>query len=389
MKGSSACIVGIGQTRYSKWNEPIATSELALACEAIQHAAQDAGVQLRDIDGVASFGQDACDPTTVQAALGFTELRLSAMVWGGGGGGSCGAVELAGLAVEAGHASCVVVVRSLAQGQTGRFGRYDPHWRNASFIHPFGLMAAPQLLALAVRRHMHEHGTTQEQLGAFALACRRNARRNPCAVMRDRDLDLQTYLASRMIADPLRLYDCCLETNGACAVLVTTLERARDLRRSPVRLLAAVHGSSAGWYSGALGSHNQPLGSYSTTGAATLAADLYGRAGIAPSDLDVAQIYDNFTGLALMSLEDFGLCPRGASGPYVDSGAIDWPDGSLPVNTHGGHLSEAYIHGLNHVVEGVRQMRGSSTSQVEGAELCLVTGGPGPAPTSALVLARL
>jgi acetyl-CoA acetyltransferase len=389
VNSQAACIVGIGQTRYSRWNEPCAASELELACDAVMLAARDAGVRVTEIDGVASFANDACDPSTLQAALGFAELRLSAMLWGGGGGGSCGAVELAALAVESGHAHYVVVVRSLAQGQTGRFGRYDPNWRHASFIHPFGLIAAPQLLALAVRRHMHEFGTTQEQLGAFAIACRRHAHRNPAAVMREKELDLSTYLASRIIADPLRLYDCCLETNGACAVLVTTMERARDLRQRTVRLLSAVHGSSAGWFSGALGSHNQPLASYASTGAATLAADLYGRAGISPADLDVAQIYDNFTGIAMMSLEDFGLCPRGASGPFVASGAIDWPHGSLPVNTHGGHLSEAYIHGLNHVVEGVRQMRGSSTAQVQDAELCLVTGGPGPAPTSALLLGRI
>jgi len=388
VKANTPCIVGIGQTRYSKWSEPLAASELELACEAILGAAHDAALPLALVDGMTSFGGDASEPALLQATLGIPELRLSAMVWGGGGGGSCGAIDLAAAAVAAGHARYVAVLRSLAQGQTGRYGQYDPHWHHASFIHPFGLLAAPQLLALSVRRHMHEYGTTTEQLGAFAVACRKHARRNPHAIMRDRPLDLPTYLSSRMIADPLRLFDCCLETNGACAVLVTTWERARDLPGKAVPILASIQGSSDGWATGALGSHNQPLDQYATTGAAHLAIDLYGRAGISAADIDVAEIYDNFTGVAMMAMEDFQICPRGESGPFVASGAIEWPQGALPVNTHGGNLSEAYIHGLNHVVEGVRQMRGTSTCQVEDAAVCLVTGGPGPAPTSALILGR-
>jgi acetyl-CoA acetyltransferase len=388
VKPNAPCIVGIGQTRYSKWNDPVRTPELQLACEAILAAADDAGIAVTEVDGMASFGDDASEPSLVQAALGLSKLRLSAMVWGGGGGGSCGAVDLAAMAVEAGRAQYVAAFRSLAQGQSGRFGLYSPNWRHGSFIHPFGLLSAPLLLAPVVRRHMHEFGTTNEQLGAFAIACRNHAQRNPKAVMNGRPLDIETYLASRFIADPLRLFDCCLETNGACAVLVTTWERARDLPGIAVPILASVHGSNDGWSSGPLGSHNQPLDQYPTIGAAQLAADLYAKAGVVASDLDVAQVYDNFTGIAMMAMEDYGLCPRGASGPFVASGAINWPDGSIPVNTHGGNLSEAYIHGLNHVVEGVRQMRGVSTCQVEDAELCLVTGGPGPAPTSALILGR-
>jgi len=388
MRANQPCIVGIGQTRYTKWGGIADASEIELACRALVAAARDAGLPVTEIDGIASFGDDKSEPALLQAALGLRELRFSSMLWGGGGGGSCGAVELAAMAVETGHANYAIAVRSLAQGQTGRFGRYDPNWHHASFIHPFGLLAAPQLLALSVRRHMHEYGTTQEQLGAFAIACRRHAQRNPAAVMRERPLDMATYLGSRIIADPLRLYDCCLETDGACAVLVTSYERARDLKMRAVPLLGAVHGSSKGWSTGPLGAHNQPLDRYASTGARSLARDLYGRAGVTPNDVDVGQIYDNFTGLALMSLEAFGLCEQGQSGPFAASGAIEWPLGRLPVNTHGGCLSEAYIHGLNHVVEGVRQMRGTSTCQVEDARVCLVTGGPGPAPTSALILGR-
>ena len=388
MKPNQPCIIGIGQTRYTRWGGIADATELQLAGEAILNAAADAGLDPRRIDGFASFGDDRNEPALLAASLGVNELRLSAMLWGGGGGGSCGAVGLAAMAVETGQADFAVAYRSLAQGQTGRFGQYDPNWRHASFIHPFGAIAAPQLLALAVRRHMHDHGTTQEQMGHFALACRAHAQRNPAAVMRGRPLAMADYLASRPIADPLKLLDCCLESDGACAVLVTRWERARDLDRPAVPILSSAHGARGDWSSGPLGSHNQPETVYATTGARTLARDLYARAGIAPGDIDVAQIYDNFTGMAMMAMEDFGLCDPGGSGPFVESGAISWPHGALPVNTHGGCLSEAYIHGLNHVVEGVRQMRGESTCQVPGAGLCLVTGGPGPSPISALILGR-
>jgi acetyl-CoA acetyltransferase len=388
MKPNTPCIVGIGQTRYTKWNEPAGSSELQLACAAILAAADDAGLPARLIDGITSFSNDSSEPPLIQATIGLAELRLSAMVWNGGGGGSCASVDLAAMAVEAGRARYVAAFRSLAQGQSGRYGLYDPGWRHASFIHPFGLFAPPQLLALPVRRHMHEFGTTQEQLGSFAIACRQHAARNPNAVMREKPLNMDIYLSSRIIADPLRLHDCCLETNGACAVIVTTWERSRDLPGEAVPILASIHGSSDGWSSGPLGAHNQPLDRYASVGAAQLATELYAKAGVQPSDLDVAEVYDNFTGVAMMAMEDYKLCGRGESGPFVASGAISWPNGALPVNTHGGNLSEAYTHGLNHVLEGVRQIRGTSTCQVDDAALCLVTGGPGPAPTSALILGR-
>lgn len=387
MKPNTACIVGIGQTKYTRWGQTTDT-ELALASQALMAAAEDAGLPVTAIDGITSFGDDRNEPNMLQAALGLEELRLNGMVWGGGGGGSCGAVDLAASTVESGRANYAVAFRSLAQGQTGRFGLYDPAWQHASFIHPFGLLAAAQLLALVVKRHMHEYGTTHEQLGAFALACRRHANRNPNAVMYERPLDMETYLSSRIIADPLKLYDCCLETDGACAVLVTTLERARDLGQQPIAILGSIHGSSKGWSSGPLGAHNMPLKDYPSNGMDNLARDLYARAGVSAADIDVAQIYDNFSGLAMMSLEAFQFCGRGEAGPFVESGAINWDTGSLPVNTAGGCLSEAYIHGLNHVNEGVRQLRGTSTAQVDGAETCLVVGGPGPAPTSALILGK-
>ena len=190
-----------------------------------------------------------------------------------------------------------------------------------------------------------------------------------------------------MIADPHRLFDCCLESDGACAVVVTTAERARDLARRPVEVLSSAQGTPKGYAFGPFSNANIADEIYATGGCETMAKRLYARAGVGPADIDVAQIYDHFTGCVLMQLEDYGFCKRGEGGPFVESGALAWQDGSLPTNTHGGSLSEAYIHGLNHVVEGVRSLRGESTSQVEDAEVCLVTAGA-CVPSSALILGR-
>jgi acetyl-CoA acetyltransferase len=381
-----ACIVGIGESAFTRWGGQPDKSELELSLEAILAAAADAGLEPSEIDGFASYSDDSSAPERLMIALGTRQLRLASMVWGGGGGGCCGALAHAAAAVESGRARHVAVFRGLAQGQSFRFGRFHPWSAHADFCAPFGLMSPPQLFALLLRRHMHEYGTTAEQLGEVALACRDNAGRNPRAVMRDRPLNMEAYLASRMIADPLRLYDCCLESDGASAVIVSTAERARDLAARPVEILAAAQGSGRGWGSGMLGGHNMPEASYATGNAGVMAAELFAQAGVTPEDIDVAQIYDAFTGTVLFALEDYGFCGRGESGPYVAEGNLRWPEGRLPINTAGGILSEAYIHGFNLVVEGVRQLRGQSTSQVAEARLCLVTGGESVTPTSGAIL---
>jgi len=386
MHSKRACIVGIGQTEYTKWGKITDRSEFQLACEAIQKAVQDAGLVTSDIDGFASYSNDRNEPIELQVALGIPRLRYSAMLWGGGGGGSCGALDLAAAAIECGQADCVVVFRSLAQGQFGRYGRFDPD--GSSFCFPFGLFSPAQNLALPTRRHMHEYGTKVEHFGEIALTCRENAQRNPCAVMGREALDMETYLNSRMISDPLRLFDCCQENDGACAVIVTSMERAKDLDVIPAQVIAAAHGAGPGWgLSGALGGQNPPLEDYASSGARTVAKDLYAKVGMGPKDVDVAQFYDNFTPQVLMSIEDYGFCERGEGGPFVSDGHIR-ADGSLPINTHGGHHSEAYIHGMNHIVEAVRQIRGTSTTQIKGAEVCLVSGGPGIGPTSAALIGK-
>lgn len=380
------CIVGIGHTRYTKWGQTNDRSEFALACEAIGKAAADAGIATREIDGIASYSNDRNEPAILQNALGIEQVRFASMVWGGGGGGACGAIAHAAAAIASGQASVVVAFRALCQGQQFRFGQYHPWTPDSSYTAPYGLFSPPQMAALVVQRHMHLYGTTSEQLGRVALACRANASRNPNAVMGGRPLDMETYLNSRMISTPLRLYDCCLESDGAAAVIVTSLERARDLKAPVVEILAAAQGSEHGWGTGLLGGHNHPVESYASGNGRVMARELFARAGVTQRDVDVAQIYDAFTGTVMFSLEDYGFCGVGESGAFVSEGRIDWPDGELPINTSGGNLSEAYIHGFNLTVEGVRQLRGESTSQVEGARVCLVTGGQGVSPISGAIL---
>ena len=373
-----ACIVGVGETRYARWGGITDASEHALALEAILRAVADAGLSVDAVDGLTSFAGDRNDPAFLAWHLGLPELRFANMAWLPGGGGGCAAVANAALAVESGQAEVVVAFRSLCQGQFHRFGqgpgaRDDrervPALRRAqslldahlAFALPFGVLNAPIAYALPMRRHMHLYGTTSEQMGQVAVTFRAHAARNPRAVMGSRPMTLADHQASPMIADPFRLFDCCLESDGACAVVVTTTERARDCRPHPVEVLASAQGTVQGYGWGHFATINIPDEHFATGGGAGVARRLWAEAGLGPADVDVAQIYDHFSGFVLLSLEDFGFCPRGQGGPFVASGALAWPDGLLPTNTHGGNLSEAYIHGLNHVVEGVRQLRGAST----------------------------
>lgn len=381
-----ACIAGIGETDYRRWGGIQDRTEFQLACQAIGAACADAGIATSALDGFATYAEPRIDAATLQLALGMPRLRFSSSVWGGRGGGSCGALAHAAMAVESGRAEHVAIFRSLAQGQSRRYGRFDPARAQGNMAAPFGLFSAPQMLALVLQRYAHRYGLDPADMAEVALTCRDNAQRNPRAVMHGKPLTLAQCLAARPIADPLRLYDCCMESDGACAVIVTTRERARDLARQPVAILAATEYGEDHWGVGPMGSHNMREDRYTTGGQSDLAQELFALAGLTPADVDVAQLYDHFTGMVLIELEDFGFCGPGEAGAFVRNGNLRWPRGGLPINTAGGSLSEAYVHGLNHVAEGVRQLRGHSTSQVADARVCLVTGGAGISPSSAALL---
>jgi acetyl-CoA acetyltransferase len=398
--------VGVGESQYTRWGKIGDVTEHALACQAIQRAVADAGLSMDDVDGLASFAEDRNEAVFLAAELGLPSLRFANMVWMPGGGGGCAAVANAAMAVETGQAEVVVVYRSLCQGQFFRFGTggvdasapADPAaptvqqanslmLASLGFAMPYGLLMAAAAYALPTRRHMHLYGTTSKQLGMLAVTFREHASRNPRAVMGGRPMTLEDHQASPMIADPHRLFDCCLESDGACAVVVTTAERARDLAKRPIELLASEQGAPKGYAFGPFSNANIADAVYATGGGEEMAKRLWAKAGLGPGDADVVQLYDHFTGCVLMQLEDYGFCERGEGGPFIESGALSWNGGSLPANTHGGSLSEAYIHGLNHVVEGVRSLRGDSTSPVQNAEVCLVTSAA-CVPSSALLLGR-
>jgi acetyl-CoA acetyltransferase len=246
---------------------------------------------------------------------------------------------------------------------------------------PLGVTDRAQEVALIARRHMEEHGTTAEQLAAVAMALRRHAAANPRALYRE-PLALDEYLAAPVVAAPLRTLDCAVDAAGACALVVTTRERARDGAQPAVEILASMQAVTP--------PTSRHLAAWFTERPAVMArgvAELFGRAGIGPADVDAAFFYDAFTPLVLVALEDFGFCARGAGGPFAAGGAIAWPAGRLPVNTNGGQLCEAHLDGVNNLLEAVRQLRGTATSQIEGAEVALVAGSA-LEPTGAVLLGR-
>ena len=384
-------IAGIGESEYRKGGRH-ERPELELALEAIQRAVADAGLAVDDVDGLVAYGWERSAIPVVAQELGLPNLSFASL-YPGGGNSAAGIVHHAAMAVVSGTADVVVCYRSICQGAGRRLGQaragsgFGPDdggrahgWQ--AFVAPFGLLSPPQSYAIDAQRHMWRYGTTSQQLAAIAINSYDNAQRNPRAVMHGKPLTLEMHQASRMIADPYRLFDCCLESDGACAVVVTTVERARDLAQPPALIAGAAQGQER-WDGPER--HRRLDDMWTSAGLSTVARQVYARAGLGPADVDVAQIYENFTGQVVMSLEDFGFCGRGEGGPLAEGGAIR-SDGTVPINTAGGNLAEAYIHGFSLVVEAVCQIRGSSTTQIADAGVCLVASGPSAPPSSALVL---
>lgn len=376
-------VIGIGETDYVRHGAS-PDPEFKLALKAVLAACADAGLDPREIDGFASYSDDRNEASRLAAALGIRRLRSATMQWGGGGGGCCAAVANAGAAIVAGLADCVVVFRALAQGQYGRFGQttgIDSISGEKAYLMPYGVLAPPQRFAMKVRRYMHEHGVRQEALRAIALASYHHAQANPRAVMFGKPLDATRYDASRWIAEPFHLYDCCMENDGAAALVMVAEERAGDFRHKPVYLLAAASGS--GYRAGAM-PHNAP--DYASAGFETLAPELYTMAGVGPDDVGVVQSYENFTGGVVMALAEHGFFKPAEANDFLTLENLVAPSGRLPLNTSGGNLAECYMHGFELVLEAVRQVRGTSTSQATRNDVALVIGGPMVTPASNLLL---
>jgi acetyl-CoA acetyltransferase len=375
-------IAGIGATQFSRDS---GVSTLTLATHAILAALEDAGLPAERLDGLATFRVgDSVLPAVLAQTLGIKDLHYYVDQFGGGSV-SHSIVGQAALAVHAGIADYVVCYRALnarSEFRMGGTGRPLVDAIETQYQAPFGHFTPPQQYAMAARAHMEKYGTTEAQLGSVAVTQRAHAALNPRALMRE-PITIDDYFDSRWVVEPFRLFDCCLETDGAVAVLVTSAERARDLRRDPVLI------SGASWGSGqTLVSNEQP--DPTRTSAADMAPRLFEMAGVGPKEIDVAEIYDCFTYSVLVQLEDYGFCDKGEGGAFSESGATKL-NGSLPVNTHGGFLSEGYVHGFNHIYEAVSQLRGDAgPRQVPGAEVALSTAQAGyiSGNTSALILRR-
>jgi acetyl-CoA acetyltransferase len=383
----NVAIVGIGATEFSKDS---GRSEIQMACEAIKTAVDDAGLEMADIDGMVKFTMDYTDEMHIAGALGIPRLTYCGEC-GWGGGASCATIVHAATAIAAGVANCVVCYRSMNERSGRRYGRVPgaeqvmtaPNDHFGSLM-AYGFATPPSWVAMFATRYMYEFGATAEQLGWVSVVCREYACRNPGAMFYGRPITLQDYMESRMIVEPLRLYDCCVDTDGAVAIILTTADRAKDLKQTPAYILGTTQG---------IATQGEMMTSYYRPMISILpeswyaGQELWRVTGVSPQDVDVAQFYDAFTPLIPMQLEEYGFCGVGEGVAFCEGGDRIRVDGEIPCNTSGGHLSEAYIHGMNLIAEGVRQIRGTSTSQVKDVELSLVTGGLG-VPTSALLLRR-
>ncbi|MFJ3836138.1 lipid-transfer protein [Streptomyces sp. NPDC090054] len=375
--GGRAAIAGIGATEFSKNS---GRSELKLAVEAVHAALDDAGLTPADVDGMVTFTMDTSPEITVAQAAGIGDLSFFSRIHYGGGA-ACATVQQAALAVATGVAEVVVCYRAFNERSGRRFGsgvqQREPSAEGAAlgWSLPWGLLTPASWVAMAAQRYLHAYDLTPEAFGHVAVTDRRHAANNPAAYFHGKPITLADHAASRWIVEPLRLLDCCQETDGGQALVVTTTERARDLRRAPAVITAAAQGA---------GRRQEAMTSFyrdDLTGLPEMdvvARQLWRTSGLRPSDIDVGILYDHFTPFVLMQLEEFGFCGPGEAADFVAADA-------LPLNTHGGQLGEAYLHGMNGIAEAVRQLRGTSVNQVGGAAHALVTAGTG-VPTSGLIL---
>ncbi len=371
---NDVAVVGIGRTEFTRDS---GRTTLGMAAEACRAAIADAGLTPSEIDGIANFqAGDSAPGVAVANAIGVRQLSSCLDIYGGGNQ-ACAVVANAAAAIRTGQADTFVVYRSM-NGRSGkRFGVAtagvaEPIYvaGEGQFNAPQGYMTPPQWMAMWTRRHQHVYGSRCEDLGQIAITQRRHAHDNPHAIKRDL-ISMDDYLGARWVHEPLRLLDCTMEVDGAVALVITSLDRARDLAQPPVRLHASAesHGQGGSW-----DQWDDPTVMFSHYASPLL----WQRAGLGPSDMDVACIYDCFTYTVMAVLEDFGFCGKGDVGDFFAEGRATY-GGDVVVNPHGGLLSEGYIHGMNHHYEAVLQLRGhAGRRQVVGAQCALVTAGAGP-----------
>ena len=371
-----AAIVGIGQTEFSRH---AGRTELQLACEAVTAALGDAGLSPRDVDGLVSYTVDPVEETELVRSVGIAEVAYSSRV-PYGGGGSMGVLLHAASAVASGAADVVVAYRAIrARSGATRFGgaKVTPSPTSGhagttamQWCMPFGVLTPASWMALNSTRYMHQFGVRSEDIGRAVVQLRAYAETNPAAWGFQRPMTLEDHQASRWIAEPcIHLLDCCQETDGSVAVVITSRARAGHLPQLPVAIGAA---AGAGLFEQEIASDHYRGDLSVMEGSVALARRLFGSFGFDRDDIDVAMIYDAFSPILLMQLEALGFCGPGEAKDFVAEGNLG-PDGSLPCNTNGGLIGEGYIHGLNLVLEGTRQLRGTAVNQIPDARTVLVT----------------
>ncbi|WOK36208.1 lipid-transfer protein [Sphingomonas sp. C3-2] len=382
---NQAAIVGIGATEFSKNS---GRSELRLAVEATLSALEDAGIDRAEVDGLSTYTMDNNPEIELFRAIGGKQLKFFSRIHYGGGA-ACAPIAHAAMAVATGVANVVVCYRAMNERSQYRFGtgHTPPPVPTAETAHygwytPYGLISPASWVAMQAQRYMHDHGATTEDLGRISVAMRKHAATNPNAWFYEQPITLADHQASRWIVEPLRLLDCCQESDGAVAVVVTSLEYAKKLKQTPVVIRGAAQGA---------GDDSQMMTSYYRKDIGRIsemnivAEQLYAQSGLRPDDIQAAILYDHFTPFVMPQLEAFGFAKEGQAKDFIREGNIEL-GGRLPINTHGGQLGEAYIHGLNGVAEGVRLARGTSVNQPGPVSNVLVTAGTG-VPTSGLILA--
>ncbi|WP_116040969.1 lipid-transfer protein [Amycolatopsis palatopharyngis] len=381
-----AAIAGIGATEFSKDS---GRSELRLAAEAVRGALADAGLTPSDVDGLVSFTMDANSEIAVARELGIEELSFFSRIHYGGGAAAA-TVQQAAMAVATGVADVVVAYRAFNERSGHRFGQVssaaaqqvNSSGVDNSFHYPMGIATPAATVAMLARRYLHDYGATSADFGRIAVVDRKHAATNPKAWFHGRPITLEEHQASRWVAEPLHLLDCCQESDGAVALVVTSASRARDLPHRPAVIAAAAQGSGPDQYV-MTSYYRDRLAALPEMG--VVGRQLWRQAGIGPGDVDVAVLYDHFTPYVLMQLEELGFCGRGEAKDFIAGDRLEL-HGELPLNPHGGQLGEAYIHGMNGIAEAVRQLRGTAVNQVPDVHNVLVTAGTG-VPTSGLVLA--
>jgi acetyl-CoA acetyltransferase len=382
LNGTTA-IAGVGLRQFRRGASPL--PERSTLVEAILAACAEAGFDPAGIDGFVSYGDDKNEPVRLMPALGLRELRWSASVWGGGGGGIAGAFGIAAAAILSGQASAVVIFRALVEGGSGRMSAaVMAHHLNDHML-AAGLVSPAQVCAIRANRLFEHHGVPRGIVEELVRASYHHGSRNPEAVAYGQPFDADMLRHSRLIAEPFRLFDCSRENDGAGALLMVSAERARDLAKPPVYLLGCAQGTEAGW-GDLLDNDDDDL--YATAGFRPVARNLYAATGLSPADIDVVQLYENFDAQGVMSLIDHGFCTADSAADLIRFENLIADGGRLPVNTSGGNLAQGFIHGIGLAVEAVRQLRGESANPVAGARTCLLAGGPGSPTVSSAIFAN-